>query len=279
MTKDAGDDSDSGWWSFSDIGHGVLDIAGFVPGYGEAADVANAAWYAGEGEYLDAGLSLISIIPIVGDVIGKGGRVAKHLGPRAIKVILDALKKMDVPKFLERFKSNPDLAPHIDKISDALKKWQDELHKRFDLGDPSKGIKECPYKCSITSNGATLKPNPNKTTTVLGRFDKDMDRIINKELEIPKNTDFGPRKGGFNVLNVPDEMYKNPDQFWKEINQPFLDKAITRGDDIVMASDPEDINNLVRNGKLTGFGQEVQHLIKNEYRYDSVTKMMVKKGN
>ena len=42
-------------WTWSDVGHGALDVVGFVPGWGEAADVANAVWYVGEAKYLDAG--------------------------------------------------------------------------------------------------------------------------------------------------------------------------------------------------------------------------------
>jgi RHS repeat-associated protein len=41
---------DGHWgFSFSDIGHAVLDVAGLVPVVGEVADVANGIWYAAEG--------------------------------------------------------------------------------------------------------------------------------------------------------------------------------------------------------------------------------------
>ena len=52
--------------SLSDIGHAVLDVAGLVPVIGEAADLANAAWYAAEGNYADAALSAASAIPFAG---------------------------------------------------------------------------------------------------------------------------------------------------------------------------------------------------------------------
>jgi hypothetical protein len=42
-----------------------------------------------------------------------------------------------------------------------------------------------------------------------------MKAIVN-ELGNVKSTDFGPRTGGFNVLNVPDELYVTPKQFWGE---------------------------------------------------------------
>lgn len=53
--------------SFSDIGHTVLDVAGMVPVLGEAADLANAGWYAAEGDYTNAALSAASAIPFAGN--------------------------------------------------------------------------------------------------------------------------------------------------------------------------------------------------------------------
>jgi hypothetical protein len=263
-------------WTGSDVGHLVLDVGGIVPVVGEAADVANAAWYAAEGKYLDAGLSLISIVPIVGDVIGKGGKLATRLGPKAIKKVLQALKKINITAYLKKFRTNPKLARHIDKITAAVKKWQDDLAKKLSPSKAGKGTAKCP-KFKVTSSGAVIKPNPNKTTTILGNHKTDMKRIIEDELQLPRNTDFGPKKGGFNVLNVPNELYKNPKQFFDEVNKPFLDEAIKRGDDILMASDPAVYSNIIRpDGKLTGFGMEVKHLLENGYKFDKVTKMMTK---
>ena len=54
----------------------LLELAGLIPGYGEAFDAINALDYLRKGMYLFAALSLISIIPIVGDAIGKGGKIA-----------------------------------------------------------------------------------------------------------------------------------------------------------------------------------------------------------
>jgi hypothetical protein len=50
----------------SDIGHGILDVAGLVPVAGEAFDGINAAWYAAEGDMLNAGLSAAAMVPIGG---------------------------------------------------------------------------------------------------------------------------------------------------------------------------------------------------------------------
>lgn len=63
-----------------------LDLAGLIPGIGEFADAANALLYASRGEYLLAGLSLISTIPALGDAVGKGGKVALWLQKTAPKL-------------------------------------------------------------------------------------------------------------------------------------------------------------------------------------------------
>ncbi|MDP9794715.1 RHS repeat-associated protein [Catenuloplanes nepalensis] len=55
-----------GHFSLSDIGHAALDVVGLVPGVGEVADLANAAWYAAEGDYANAALSAASAVPFAG---------------------------------------------------------------------------------------------------------------------------------------------------------------------------------------------------------------------
>jgi hypothetical protein len=55
--------------------HLALDIAGFVPVIGEAADVANGILYLAEGDYVNAGISFVSAIPVAGDS-AKAGRFA-----------------------------------------------------------------------------------------------------------------------------------------------------------------------------------------------------------
>jgi hypothetical protein len=52
--------------TFSKWGHGVLDAAGLVPGFGEIADGVNALWYAAEGDKTNAALSTAAMIPFIG---------------------------------------------------------------------------------------------------------------------------------------------------------------------------------------------------------------------
>ncbi|WP_410604236.1 polymorphic toxin-type HINT domain-containing protein [Amycolatopsis sp. lyj-90] len=63
-----------------EIGHAALDVAGVIPVVGEAADLANAAWYAAEGDWANAGLSAASAIPFAG-----WGATAVKAGKYAVK--------------------------------------------------------------------------------------------------------------------------------------------------------------------------------------------------
>jgi hypothetical protein len=71
------------------VGHAALDAVGFIPGFGEPADLANALWYAKKGDYFSAVLSLVSLVPEIGDVIGKG---TKYLG-KSNKIVAGLLAK------------------------------------------------------------------------------------------------------------------------------------------------------------------------------------------
>jgi hypothetical protein len=165
------------------------------------------------------------------------------------------------------------------ELLEGAAKYGDEAYDVIDgvaggAGDVTKIITKIEYK---PSSGVVFKANPDKTTTILGSFDKDMKNIVN-EMGNVKSTDFKARKGGFNVLNVPDELY-DPDTFWDLYNRPWLDEAINRGDDIVLATKP-DGNVLTRidysTGEevLTGFGKEIDYLTQKGYVYDAVTNTM-----
>lgn len=83
------------------IVHGLLDVAGLVPLFGEPADLANCGFYAAEGKKVDAGLSCAGAIPFVGwgataakgvkrggDAIGfvRGG---SKIGKKAIREVFE----------------------------------------------------------------------------------------------------------------------------------------------------------------------------------------------
>jgi RHS repeat-associated protein len=60
----------------SDVGHSVLDTLGLIPFLGAVPDTANAVWYAFQGKWGYAGLSLACAIPFFGD-FADAGKIAK----------------------------------------------------------------------------------------------------------------------------------------------------------------------------------------------------------
>ena len=138
-----------------------------------------------------------------------------------------------------------------------------------------------------TSSGVVISANPDKATTVLGTFYSDTGRIINEELGLPKSMliEGSTQPGSFNLLNTPDSLYKalGPDRFWDQVNKPFLDAAISRGDDFVMATNPNEwtaLNRRLPDGTVTrsGFGREYDYLTSKGYVFDSQSGKMIKRG-
>ena len=120
-----------------EIPHLALDVAGLVPGYGEAADLSNAALYAARGKPFMAALSVVFMIPVVGDVVGKGGKLATFVakaGDDAAKasVKLAGLLQKHFPKIktlLTKLKSNKALAPYVDDMLGAVSRYIDDAAK------------------------------------------------------------------------------------------------------------------------------------------------------
>jgi len=130
-----------------------------------------------------------------------------------------------------------------------------------------------------TSSGIVIQATPGKTTTVLGTYVADTGGILERQLGLPESPDFtGPRVGGFNLLNVPDDVFISlgPDQFWQQVNKPFLDAAIKRGDEIFLATTPS-VDATMRGGTLSGFGKEYQYLTEMGYQYEATTGRMIKR--
>ena len=130
------------------------------------------------------------------------------------------------------------------------------------------------------TSGVLLQAQEGSTTTILGSYNNDMRSVVG-ELGNVKSTDFGPRVGGFNVLNVPDELNVSPKQFWTEYNQPWLSNAIDRGDNFLMATRPAFDVTDARTGfsvltrpnpvtgqmELSGFGREYLMMRRAGYVY------------
>ena len=67
-----------GFWSKALDGvQAGLDVVGFVPGVGEIADGINALISLGRGDVAGAALSAMSMVPVWGDAVGKGGKILR----------------------------------------------------------------------------------------------------------------------------------------------------------------------------------------------------------
>lgn len=70
-------DTGNAYKRFSDAGHMVLDGLGMIPVFGTVADGINAAWYYGEGDKINAGMSGLAAIPGLGQYATIGKYAAK----------------------------------------------------------------------------------------------------------------------------------------------------------------------------------------------------------
>ena len=76
--------------SVMDIIHGALDIAGFIPALGAIPDGINAVIYAVEGDWTNAGISAVAMVPVFGD----GAKLAAKGGKELIEVSGKTVIKM-----------------------------------------------------------------------------------------------------------------------------------------------------------------------------------------
>lgn len=110
----------------SNIGHATLDLVGLIPGVGEAADITNAIWYSTQNppNYLLAALSIISVIPIIGDAIGKGTKLSLLIGKVSPKIIqakkIITNNKSLIDKIFKKCEENQKLRPYVNQIRQAL---------------------------------------------------------------------------------------------------------------------------------------------------------------
>lgn len=73
---------------------------------------------------------------------------------------------------------------------------------------------------------------------------------------------------------MPEETVRRlgDERFWNEVNMPFLDAAIARGDDIDLSTVPNDaLLTNPRNGRKTFFGLAYEYLYNLGYRYNKNT--------
>lgn len=146
-----------------------------------------------------------------------------------------------------------------------------------------------------TGFGGNIVTNPNKTTTVIGKWQNQIENIWNTGLAKQ-----GVNNGGMNILgNVPNGSILEKWNFNKE----WLNQAIARGDAIRVTANPLDIKNVFNTlsginssafsninylksyllslspdkvNQLGFYGREIRHLFLNGYIFNSVTNQFIK---
>ncbi|WP_375492697.1 hypothetical protein [uncultured Jatrophihabitans sp.] len=82
--KEAKAERDAEPW-YEKWGHDILNVIGLIPFVGDLANAPNAAWYAAEGDWADAGITTAGMIPFIGDaalggkLLSDGSKLAKVL--------------------------------------------------------------------------------------------------------------------------------------------------------------------------------------------------------
>lgn len=97
---------------------------------------------------------------------------------------------------------------------------------------------------SVTIQGNLYSLSQTKTSSFLGRL-SDIEVVLS-ELGNFKNVDLGEVPGGKNLLNRPEIMFSSGyADWWQNHNKPWILRIIERNDDIYLASDPNNILNLL----------------------------------
>lgn len=123
---------------------------------------------------------------------------------------------------------------------------------------------------SLTIAGKTVNLSSSKVNTFLGRFRPDIKNLFN-ELGSYKNVGLGETPGGINLLNKPDYYY-DASTWWNAYNKPWLDKAISRADDIYLATIPQKADDIIKDGKLLGaYAEELNYLVQKNYKPTNLT--------
>ncbi len=168
----------------------VLDLVGFIPGLGEVADLTNAGISAMRGNYLEAALSLISLIPGVGDALGKGAKYAlKFADAGMARKALAALRKVDLAAYFDKLARHPQLMKYVESLRRALVTLEQELLRLAGAPTP---------QLAIAGWGHVPSPGPlqNNVVQMSGNVVsgyKRGDHVFNNGLtklglEIPKNS-------------------------------------------------------------------------------------------
>jgi hypothetical protein len=192
-------------WNFveknKDVIHTVLNVVGMIPIVGDVANGVNALLYLGEGDYADAALSAVALIPLAAD-----GILAARLGVKALGYVKDLgvaekllvegdnVTKVSLMAMSDVVEGDSQIAaafkvlnrdvshiPEVGKTVDALSKLE-ELRNWDTLTTDSQKL-EVLQKIEDTHAAATGRPAlpvqpDNPELTSLAAYDNDAKKIF-----------------------------------------------------------------------------------------------------
>jgi RHS repeat-associated protein len=180
----------------SPIGHGALDVVGLVPGFGEPADLINGLWYTAEGNYIDAGLSYASAIPIA----GYGASAAK--GARYVDKAVDAV---DAAR---------DTVKAADKAKDAVKNAENvtppSTPKPKPPPKPAPPAKPKPAPPAKKADGPKKTEKADADKPARPKRDDDPDNVYIYKAPYKGGTK-KIKEEGFKPEDYPGRKHQNPD--------------------------------------------------------------------
>jgi len=122
------------WDRYGEWVHGALDAAGFIPGFGEIADGLNGLIYLGEGRYVEATVSALAMIPILGD-LGKAGKWTFKIGQEVLEEVAEKVIKETAEEVAEKIvKETAEEAAEIiakESLEESTEKAVKEVAEEF----------------------------------------------------------------------------------------------------------------------------------------------------
>ena len=97
---------DKTWDEYGEWVHNGLDAVGFIPGLGDIMDGVNAVIYLGEGRYLEASISGLAMLPVLGD-LAKSGKYALKVGAELVEETAEKVVKEFIEEGARRRGSSP----------------------------------------------------------------------------------------------------------------------------------------------------------------------------
>ena len=207
--------------SAMDIVHGALDIAGFIPVLGAIPDGVNAAIYAVEGDWTNAGLSAVAMVPAWGDGVKLGAMTGKSVikisekaairlgedglatGLKEVKAASKTVSKVEKSALVARIQAKLGLYP---KVIDP----RTGRHIAFPSAIGDRVGKADRVAWGSTERGAFIKEwHDRGLPTPRGGWDKyDIHHIQPRE--------FGGSNDFLNLVPVERETHKLFNEFWRE---------------------------------------------------------------